>query len=102
MANPEHLEILMQGVEVWNRWRKANQRIKPDFYQAELPGINLSEAQLHRADFSFANLAGANLSKANLGGAGFAAAQLSGANMSKAHLAKNNSTALVTLNSGGC
>jgi hypothetical protein len=22
MANPEHVEILKQGVEVWNQWRK--------------------------------------------------------------------------------
>jgi hypothetical protein len=24
MANPEHLEILKQGVEVWNKWWKEN------------------------------------------------------------------------------
>ncbi len=24
MANPEHLAILKQGVEVWNEWRKRN------------------------------------------------------------------------------
>jgi len=23
MANPEHLEILKQGVDEWNRWRKG-------------------------------------------------------------------------------
>ncbi len=25
MANPEHLGILKQGVEVWNQWREENQ-----------------------------------------------------------------------------
>jgi hypothetical protein len=24
MANPEHLAILKQGVEVWNKWRDEN------------------------------------------------------------------------------
>lgn len=86
MANLEHLEILRQGVKVWNEWRKANPTIKPDFYQSELPGINLSEAQLYRADFAFANLTGARFYRANLGGAGFAASQLSNADLSKAHL----------------
>jgi hypothetical protein len=30
MANPEHVEILKQGVEVWNKWRKENKAIVPD------------------------------------------------------------------------
>jgi hypothetical protein len=30
MANPEHLQILQQGVEVWNQWRRHNPDIKPD------------------------------------------------------------------------
>ena len=31
MANPEHVEILKQGVEVWNRWRtEENQKELPD------------------------------------------------------------------------
>jgi len=29
MANEEHLEILDQGVEVWNKWRKENPDVKP-------------------------------------------------------------------------
>jgi len=28
MANPVHLEILKQGAELWNRWRKL--RAEPD------------------------------------------------------------------------
>jgi hypothetical protein len=30
MANQEHLEILKQGVKIWNHWRKEHPEIKPD------------------------------------------------------------------------
>jgi hypothetical protein len=30
MANPEHVEILKQGVKAWNKWRKDNPAIDPD------------------------------------------------------------------------
>jgi hypothetical protein len=30
MANPEHVEILKQGIKVWNMWRRENESIKPD------------------------------------------------------------------------
>jgi len=39
MANPEHLEILKQGVEVRNKWRKAHPAVEPD-----LSGTDLSKA----------------------------------------------------------
>lgn len=45
MANPEHLEILKQGVAVWNEWREANPLVRPD----------LSDAKLQRADLTYAN-----------------------------------------------
>jgi hypothetical protein len=42
MANPEHLAILKQGVEVWNNWRKENPTIQPDFIGADLRGADFS------------------------------------------------------------
>ena len=67
MANPEHLELLRQGVEVWNAWRaKEPFRFAPDLSEANLSGANLSGANLSGADLSGANLSGANLSGANL------------------------------------
>ena len=64
MANPEHLKILKQGVEVWNKWREENPQIKPDLVNANLGGVNLSNA-----DLSYANLVIANFKKAELSGA---------------------------------
>jgi hypothetical protein len=41
MANPEHLQMLRQGVEVRHQWRGQNGVIEPD-----LRGANLTEAIL--------------------------------------------------------
>jgi hypothetical protein len=54
MANPEHLQILKQGVEAWNMWREQHRDIRPDlhganFAWADLAGARLSRADLHRA-----------------------------------------------------
>ncbi len=55
MANPEHLKLLQQGVDVWNEWR-AKER-------GTVPG--LSGTNLYRADLRGANLSWANISEAN-------------------------------------
>jgi uncharacterized protein YjbI with pentapeptide repeats len=49
MANPEHLQILKQGVEAWNAWREQNRDIKPDLTEADLTGADLTGADLHWA-----------------------------------------------------
>lgn len=56
MANPEHLEILEQGVEVWNKWREDNQDIKPNLRWIIFNGANLDNANLSEANLSNANL----------------------------------------------
>jgi uncharacterized protein YjbI with pentapeptide repeats len=85
MANPEHLEILRQGVEVWNAWRTKEPLIEPD-----LSGANLSGARLYRADLTQANLFEANLGGADLSGAYLYRANLSRADLSEANLAAAN------------
>jgi hypothetical protein len=66
MANPEHIEILKQGVEVWNRWRAENPKIVPDLSGVDLAFTDLSYANLSLADLNSANLSSASLLSANL------------------------------------
>ena len=42
MANQQHLDILKQGVETWNQWRKENPDINPDLREADLSGRQLA------------------------------------------------------------
>jgi hypothetical protein len=90
MANKEHLAILRQGVEAWNRWREKNPTIRPDLSVADLIRANLSGANLSMADLSVADLSGANLSGADLRGANLGVADLSGANLNGADLSGAN------------
>ncbi len=90
MANLEHLEILKQGVENWNKWRSQN----PELVQWDttlgrtvLRGPDLRGAELDHAELAWANLSEANLSKAHLSLAKLSKANLSGANLTGAELA---------------
>jgi hypothetical protein len=44
MAEAEHLRILKEGVEVWNKWRKDTRFCHPDLSRAYLINSNLSGA----------------------------------------------------------
>jgi len=91
MANQEQVEILKQGVHVWNKWRAENLGLQVDLFGAELMGAdlkqaNLSGADLRQADLWKADLWKADLSEADLGGASLMGASLSGAQLGGAHL----------------
>lgn len=96
MANPEHLKILKQGVEVWNRWRKENPELVPELENVDLEGAYLDEANLANAilrggnlEHVFlrdANLQGADLQETTFGIALVRFADLQGANLSRADL----------------
>jgi uncharacterized protein YjbI with pentapeptide repeats len=91
MANPEHLEILKQGVEDWNKWREENPDIEPDLYGADLEcgyfaGGNFRKTNLYRANFTGADLEAADLRGANLGEANLLKAFLVKADLSESNL----------------
>lgn len=86
MANPEHLKILKQGVEAWNKWRREHEDVRPDLSGAYLNDADLSGADLSRADLSDAHLGGADIGGGDLGGADLNRAYLGGADLRGAHL----------------
>ncbi len=92
MANPEHLAILAQGVEAWNKWRDEDPRIAPDLIGADLnsrklPKFDLRLTMLKLADLSGAKLNGANLADAYLSQANLINADLSDADLTFVNLA---------------
>ena len=75
----KQVEILEQGIEVWNIWRVKNPSIKPN-----LSNINLSKTNLVGCNFSGTNLRNANLSETKLTGVNLNGAKLKNANLRKA------------------
>lgn len=110
MANPEHVEILKQGVEVWNEWRTNNQGVIPDlsghFIQDENLGariigkINAEGSgfdhleqitpNFNRVIFSGASLARIDFSGTSLIGADFKGVHLTEVNVTRADLRRAN------------
>ena len=89
MPDEEHLKILKQGVEQWNKWRLEN-AITPDLSGANLIGVDLIGTDLIDAYLSFADLTGANLTGAKLIDANLIGANLSGAYLRGAYLSGVN------------
>jgi hypothetical protein len=106
MLSNEHIQILREGIGVWNTWRKNNPLVIPNLSEADLSSIelvevdlsyanliraslnraNLTRADLEGANLRSANLIEANLTDANLFGVDFSAVQLTHANLTKANL----------------
>ncbi len=101
MANQEQLEILKQGVNVWNRWREDHPSIEIDLadlyltppadeIRVDLAGINFKGAHLERADLTRAILREANLRAASLQNANLFEANLVGASLAHAYLSESD------------
>lgn len=91
MANEEQLQILKQGVEVWNAWRNENPDVEislrgADLRQADLREVNFAGGDFWRTDLRVANLSGANLQHAYLDNVYLIRADLRNANLYKANL----------------
>ena len=86
MANAEHLELLRQGVDVWNQCRIS----RADLHRANLSGADLRGTDLTKADLSETYLDEANLSGAKLGRANLSEADLTRADLCRADLNEAN------------
>ena len=86
MANQEHLDLLKQGTDVWNLWRKQHPDTRPDLSNADLSNADLNGAILFKADLNGAILFKANLSRADLSEANLGGANLFGTTLSEANL----------------
>ena len=85
MANEEHIQWLLEGVEAWNAWREIDD-FTPDLSNADLSDTDLSDANLSYANLSGADLSDTDLSDANLSYANLSSADLSDADLSDADL----------------
>ena len=123
MADPEHIKLLLEGVDAWNERRKRENFVPnleginiPEEFghgtteslkytileilqgkfndHVDLRGIDFSSAILKCADITNADLTGANLRSANLEGCNLGGAILENANLDFANLQG--------VNSGGC
>ena len=104
MADQKHVEVLKQGVDVWNSWREENPDVIPDLSGAELneielPGANLKNAIFYKVELGKqlvptqmrkANLKGADLTEANLQWVDLSNADLHDAILPNANLANAN------------
>lgn len=115
MAKQEHLDILKQGVTVWNQWRQENPKLQPDLSQTDLHEMDLRDANLswmylygtnfmratlirvqltgthlHDANFYAAYLREDDLTGSFLSRTNFSRADLRGANLSKASIREVN------------
>jgi uncharacterized protein YjbI with pentapeptide repeats len=83
--NREHEEILKSGVDVWNKWRKANPNIIPHLAYIRYRGVDFSGC-----DFDNALLPFSILSRCKFRGATFRGADLRGASLRRADLTNTN------------
>ena len=87
MPNPEHIKILLQGMDPWNNWREQqSQTFTPDFTGLDLSSQDLTGRHLQHADFSRSNLSNTKLEFAHLEHATFNNAIADRANFRRAHM----------------
>ena len=84
MADPKQVELLRQGVEVWNQYAQTVDKI--DLSGADLRDLNLMEANLIGADLRGADMFRANLIGADLRGSDLFRADLRLANLRRVDL----------------
>ena len=86
MAYSQHVNLIMEGVGAWNKWRAETKATKPDLSGINLCGHDLSEADLRHTNFANAALLNVNFAGVNLEHANFFSAKLAGADLRRCNL----------------
>ncbi len=93
--NPEHLSILRQGVDAWNKWRVENPDVRPNLVGTDLSGINfagnafiLGVSHLGGGDVLGGSVNGANFRLANLRKTKFRGSDLNGVDLQWANITR--------------
>lgn len=60
-----HRDLLLQGRDVWNRWRQQNLLVTGQLSLLDLSGEDLSGYDLHKCNLNGVNFQGANLTNVN-------------------------------------
>ena len=94
MAKKKHVDILRQGVEIWNTWREENPKVVPDLSKLVITKLDLSGANFEKVNFSDSKLTKcifyetlffqANLKNVKFKGSVLSSAKLTGADLSYA------------------
>lgn len=105
MANQEHVDRLLKGIDVWNQWRISSPEEKPDLSGADISNIiynsgrhpildkiNLSCANLKKTSFRGISLIEAKFCYAALQNADFTGSKLRQADFSHSNLIDANFT----------
>jgi uncharacterized protein YjbI with pentapeptide repeats len=95
---PNPLEVLKEGIEVFNVWRTTGMAtgqvdevvLVGNLTEVDFSGTDLSALHLATVNFSRANLRGSNLSRTDLTGANLSRADLTRANLTGANLTGAN------------
>lgn len=86
MEKQDYINILIESVEEWNKWREKNFGITPDLSDADFNNKNFKLADFTGCNFSGSNFSGANLSGAKFKGAKFVGSDFSCAIFKNANL----------------
>src|ERR1700730_3680485 len=89
MAEQYHFDVLHQGIDVCNQWRREHHSIQPDFSSVDFKGAQLGRVNLAGTDFS-----GVDFSDADLSGIDFSKANTHGARLGKAYFSRRSDTLL--------
>jgi uncharacterized protein YjbI with pentapeptide repeats len=90
MPNQEHLEILKQGVEAWNKWREEHTEIQPLINGASLNGVDLSGIDLGRSQITNSFFGNTKFIGANFHGVVMHGSTVNNADLSEADLSEGN------------